>query len=459
MVHGAGPGFILALLIVGTVIDLISAVQRRYLAVGTGIVGVRKREEFTAELVEWPQRERRGGRNNDRRRGRGHRGEEEAWTGRKWCDKKRRQVKSGRLAGPPPANRATQLQEHTMSRFVSVLLFIISSSMLSAAATPAQMQLQGRSQYGGLLRNVNSQKCIDVFGGSTSKNANVQQYACNGGANQRWEFIDLGNGQFAIRNVNSGLVLDVAGDNRGNGANLQQFPWNGGANQRWYARGSNSNFELVNVNSGKCLDVQGGGMGNNVNIVQWQCNGGRNQRWYAGYAMPGGPGGPGGPGYPSGPGVPPPPPPGMGGGPTGARQFTGMILNVGSRKCVDVYGDSRRPGANVQQFGCNGGANQKWVFITVGRGEYVIQNVNSNMVLEVAGGSRGNGGNVQQNTWNSGTNQRWRGRGPNNNFELVNVNSGKCMDVQGGGNANNTNIIQYDCNGGSNQRWYIGYAH
>lgn len=61
-------------------------------------------------------------------------------------------------------------------------------------------------------------------------------------------------------------------------------------------------------------------------------------------------------------------------------------------------------------------------------------------------------------TFSNSVNQRWRGRGPNNNFELVNANSGKCMDVQGGGNAHNTNIIQFDCNGGSNQRWYIGYT-
>jgi Ricin-type beta-trefoil lectin domain len=174
-----------------------------------------------------------------------------------------------------------------MSRCRSILFLAMLVSLFGAVATLAQNALQGRSQYGGLLRNVNSQRCIDVFGNSTNKNANVQQYACNGGGNQRWEFIDLGTGQYAIRNVNSGLVMDVAGDSRANGANVQQFPWNGGKNQRWTTRGSNNNFEIVNANSGKCLDVLGGGKGNNVNIVQWQCNGGRNQRWYAGYAMPG----------------------------------------------------------------------------------------------------------------------------------------------------------------------------
>ena len=119
-----------------------------------------------------------------------------------------------------------------MLRWGSNLFLVVIVSLFGAVATPAQITLQGRSQYGGLIRNLNSLKCIDVIGSSTSKNANVQQYNCNGGANQRWEFVDLGNGQSAIRNVNSGLVLDVAGDSRANGANVQQFPWNGGKNQR-----------------------------------------------------------------------------------------------------------------------------------------------------------------------------------------------------------------------------------
>jgi hypothetical protein len=153
------------------------------------------------------------------------------------------------------------------------------------AAAPAQIELQGSSQYGGLIRNVNSGKCVDVYGDSTNKGANVQQYVCNGGGNQRWEFIALGGDQFAIRNVNSGMVLDVTGGSRDNGANVQQYPWNGGANQRWRGRGPNNNFELVNVNSGKCLDVQGSGNVNNTNIIQYDCNGGSNQRWFIGYTQ------------------------------------------------------------------------------------------------------------------------------------------------------------------------------
>jgi hypothetical protein len=82
-----------------------------------------------------------------------------------------------------------KVKELAMSRCRSILLAILVCTLLSAAPGLAQIQLQGHSQYGGLIRNATSQKCIDVFGSSTSKNANVQQCACNGGGNQRWEFI------------------------------------------------------------------------------------------------------------------------------------------------------------------------------------------------------------------------------------------------------------------------------
>src|SRR5208282_1624408 len=72
--------------------------------------------------------------------------------------------------------KIVQFKELTMSRCGSNLFLVVIVSFFGAVTTPAQTTLQGRSQYGGLLRNVNSQRCIDVFGSSTSKNANVQNY-------------------------------------------------------------------------------------------------------------------------------------------------------------------------------------------------------------------------------------------------------------------------------------------
>lgn len=66
-----------------------------------------------------------------------------------------------------------------MSRSFSIFFLTSIGLAFGALQADAQMQLQGQSQYGGLLRNVNSGKCIDVFGGSTSKNAIFLQW--------RWE--------------------------------------------------------------------------------------------------------------------------------------------------------------------------------------------------------------------------------------------------------------------------------
>jgi Ricin-type beta-trefoil lectin domain/Protein of unknown function (DUF3011) len=252
-----------------------------------------------------------------------------------------------------------------MPRLGSFLHFLMTASLFLAASSPAQgqMQLQGRGQYGGLIRNVNSQKCVDVANGSRSPRANVQQFECNGGANQRWEFVSVGNGQYAIRSQNSGMVLDVADQSRARGANVQQYPWNGGANQRWRSQGPNNNFVLINVNSGKCLDVTGGDQRNGANIIQWDCNGGLNQRWYAGYSMGGRPGGPG-PGYP---------PPGMGPG-------TSITCSSNNGKRAYCNADTRGNVQMVRQIsgspciqGTTWGYDRQGIWVDKGcRAEFVI---------------------------------------------------------------------------------------
>ena len=61
---------------------------------------------------------------------------------------------------------------------------------------------------------------------------NIQQFPDDGGANQHWQLVDVGNGLFKIVSQSSGLVLDVPGFATG-AIGIQQFPDNGGKNQRW----------------------------------------------------------------------------------------------------------------------------------------------------------------------------------------------------------------------------------
>lgn len=82
------------------------------------------------------------------------------------------------------------------------------------------------------LVNRNSGKCLDVNGASTADGANVQQWTCNGGQNQRWRVEDAG-GYSRLVNVQSGKVLDVANCGSADGANVQQWAWLNNACQQW----------------------------------------------------------------------------------------------------------------------------------------------------------------------------------------------------------------------------------
>ena len=140
-------------------------------------------------------------------------------------------------------------------------------------------QPPGAVQYSGLVRNRNSQKCLEAVRASTSVGGNVQQQACQNRPNQQWEFVVAGRGEYAIRNLNSGLVLDVTGGSKNNGASVQQYTWLGNGNQRWRLDQAGAGTQIVSVGSGKCLDVAYQSRAVGGNIIQWDCHGGASQRW------------------------------------------------------------------------------------------------------------------------------------------------------------------------------------
>jgi hypothetical protein len=59
---------------------------------------------------------------------------------------------------------------------------------------------------GSTLSNLNSGRCADVADRSTADQANVQQYTCHGGGNQRWDIRAYG-GALQIINLNSGKCV------------------------------------------------------------------------------------------------------------------------------------------------------------------------------------------------------------------------------------------------------------
>lgn len=125
----------------------------------------------------------------------------------------------------------------------------------------------------------NSNKCVDVNGGSTSNGASIVQWDCWGGANQAWSFVPVGSGYYKIIAKHSGKCLDVSGGSTSNGARLTQWDCHGGNNQLFRRDWMVVGYRLVNKNSNKCVDVNGWSTANGAVIQQWDCHNGNNQLW------------------------------------------------------------------------------------------------------------------------------------------------------------------------------------
>jgi ricin-type beta-trefoil lectin protein/glycosyl hydrolase family 43 len=129
------------------------------------------------------------------------------------------------------------------------------------------------------ITNRNSGKVMDAVSASTANNAEIKQYAWNGGGNQRWEFQDAGSGYFRIVNQNSGKCLDVASSSTADGGNIIQYTCGGGTNQQWQWLATGSYYQLKARHSGKCLDVVNANTADGADIQQYTCGSGTNQQW------------------------------------------------------------------------------------------------------------------------------------------------------------------------------------
>ncbi|QEO15457.1 cellulase family glycosylhydrolase [Agromyces intestinalis] len=137
----------------------------------------------------------------------------------------------------------------------------------------------GGSGSGRTIVNQNSGKCLDVVGGSTENGAEVIQYTCGSGANQRWTLTDRGNGYYNIVSAQSGKCLDVTSASTADGATIKMYTCGNGTNQQFERRAAGSYSQLVARHSGKCVDIPASSTDNGIRIKQYPCNSGANQRW------------------------------------------------------------------------------------------------------------------------------------------------------------------------------------
>lgn len=229
------------------------------------------------------------------------------------------------------------------------------------------------------ITSVQSDKALDVEWASTDDGANVWQYASNGTDAQKWRFLQNDDGSLSLMNKASRLVLDLANGDPDAGTNVQQYGYNGTAAQRFTLVSAsyvppiaNGTYVITSaLDSSFAIDVTSASSDDLANVQAYTRNGTDAQSFTVTY--------------------------------DGDGWYT--ITNVGSGKCLDVYGAHVAPGTNVDQYASNGTDAQKWRIVAQGDYFALISKC-SGMVLEISGAAA-NGANVQVNTSTDALNQRF----------------------------------------------------
>lgn len=149
---------------------------------------------------------------------------------------------------------------------------------MTPPSIPTQLPIAGQ-RYAIIAKH--SGLALDVRDRSTSDGARLQQWAFagDGGANQKWIPVSLGNGLWQLRSVLSNKCTDVSDVSTNDGAPIQQWSCHSGSNQQFRLESQGDGYFYVRaVNSGKCLNVIDVSRENGAGIQQWSC-GGDNAKW------------------------------------------------------------------------------------------------------------------------------------------------------------------------------------
>ncbi len=111
----------------------------------------------------------------------------------------------------------------------------------------------------------------------------VKLWEKSSGTEDKWVFLDQGDGSYRILNAQSGLSLDDRGGSSKNGAIVQQYRWNGTAAQKWQAVETgdlDGSFYLICQANGNYLDISGGRHQNGTKIQLYRGNGTNSQKFF-----------------------------------------------------------------------------------------------------------------------------------------------------------------------------------
>lgn len=330
-----------------------------------------------------------------------------------------------------------------------------------------------------LSKGLNRLLVLDVSCASTQNGANIQLYADNGTAAQRWQFLstspavapseDLGLSDkwYTISSsINEAYCLDVASGSRANGSNLQLYVKNGTSAQLFkFVYSKDGNYSILNAKSNTYVDVDCGNLVPGTNVQIWEKSG-VNQRfsiiknsdgtysfvsWANGLYLDAANGI-----AKNGTNVQT-----YYGNATSAQKFRlrvqkdlmpeGLFAFMPSytSKVLDVKNGSTSPSAAIQIFSGNGTLAQKWYVRRAGAAGsnlYSIQSLLGGKYLAADGDKLCRAASVS-------TKSQWVPSIENGHYVLVNKKYGKVLDVEGAGTSNGTTVQMYVRNHTAAQRF------
>lgn len=135
---------------------------------------------------------------------------------------------------------------------------------------------------------------------------------------------------------------------------------------------------------------------------------------------------------------------------------TYKIINRNSGLALDVKAQLTSNGSSIQQWGYNGGVNQRWTLTSLGGDHYKIIGVQSGRSLEVAGQDLTDGAKIQLYDYTGAANQQWIiSPATGGYYYIQGVQSGKVINVPRQSTEAGTLIEQWMNDGGNNQQWLI----
>jgi poly(3-hydroxybutyrate) depolymerase len=180
---------------------------------------------------------------------------------------------------PGEAHASPQARRRRPVTAAVAAVLLAAGTMTAVNALPAAAATVDTSAW-YVLVNRNSGKALDVYGLSTSDGGRITQWTRNDGANQQWQFLDSGGGQYRLKSRHSGKVLDVPNSSTADGVAIQQWTDHGGTNQQFRLADSDGGFvRLIARHSNKAVEVQGSSTADGANAVQYSDTGGNNQQW------------------------------------------------------------------------------------------------------------------------------------------------------------------------------------